>query len=124
MSRGLLLSCLALTLSWPFSASAVAEHGVSGPRTPVMRFSGLAGGRSLLLAEDTGKAGEAADQPKPGELVIPQDSLKGESQDEGEKKCMTVCVRWGEECMLINKGAGGMERRCRRTCQQFGEECL
>jgi hypothetical protein len=63
-----------------------------------------------------------AEQPKAGELVLPEE-LKG-TEDGGEKKCMTVCARWGEECILVNKGAGGMERKCRRTCLEFAEECF
>ncbi|HEY7839974.1 MAG TPA: hypothetical protein VIC61_00275 [Gammaproteobacteria bacterium] len=73
------------------------------------------------LAADPPPSGEAR-EPLPGELVIPEEM----GRDPGTEKtqCMTVCARWGEECILINKGAGGMERKCRRTCQQFAEECF
>ena len=70
--------------------------------------------------QDKNRQGKS-EPPLPGELVLPADARP---QDGGEKQCMTVCARWGEECILINKGAGGMERRCRRTCQQFAEECF
>lgn len=82
----------------------------------------------LLLAwHDASSAGDTRPQretepPRPGSLVLP-DEMKQPDRG-GEKKCMTVCARYGEECMLINKGAGGMERKCRRTCQQFAEECF
>ena len=62
------------------------------------------------------------EEPLPGELLLPESVQP--VQDGREKQCMTVCARWGEDCMLINKGAGGMERKCRRTCQQFAEECF
>jgi hypothetical protein len=74
-----------------------------------------------LLAADEAQPGEAH-EPLPGELVIPEE-MRGDPGVE-KKQCMTVCARWGEECILINKGAGGMERKCRRTCQQFAEECF
>ena len=81
---------------------------------------------ALLLGAAGASAGEqdagGAEQPLPGELIIPEE-MTGD-QGEEKKQCMTVCARWGEECILINKGAGGMERKCRRTCQQFAEECF
>lgn len=77
---------------------------------------------AALSAADPGDRGQERDtRPMPGELVMPA-GAQGERKE--EKQCMTVCARWGEECILINKGAGGMERRCRRTCQQFAEECF
>ena len=74
-----------------------------------------------LFAADEQKT-EAAAQPQPGELVIPEEMTADPGAE--KKQCMTVCARWGEECILVNKGAGGMERKCRRTCQQFAEECF
>ncbi|MNC97843.1 hypothetical protein D3C83_156320 [compost metagenome] len=58
----------------------------------------------------------------PGELILPEEMVPDSGSE--KKQCMTVCSNWGEECMLVNKGAGGMERKCRRTCKQFAEECL
>ena len=73
--------------------------------------------RILLLGED--KPVEIKDA-MPGTLILPE----APGQDTKGEKCMTVCARWGEDCLLINKGAGGMERKCRRTCKQFAEECF
>ena len=56
----------------------------------------------------------------PGTFMMPD----APGQDAKPEKCMTVCARWGEDCLLINKGAGGMQRKCRRTCKQFAEECF
>ena len=81
----------------------------------------LLGNPALSVAEEP--ASGEAEQPLPGELIIP-DEMGGDKGQEEKKQCMTVCAEWGEECMLINKGAGGMERKCRRTCQQFAEECF
>lgn len=120
--RGLLYSCIAAAALWAGPALALTVNGASGsPRPDTDPATPL--DPTVLVAQDTGDAGKTV-EPMPGELVIPQNSLKAEPDDDGEKKCMTVCARWGEECMLINKGAGGMERKCRRTCKQLGEECL
>lgn len=72
----------------------------------------------LLLGED--KPLESKDALPAGTYILPE----APGQDNKGEKCMTVCARWGEDCLLINKGAGGMERKCRRTCKQFAEECF
>lgn len=86
---------------------------------PVL-LTGVLGSAAFAADQDKNRQ-DRDDPPLPGELVLPVDA---ERNDRGEKQCMTVCARWGEECILINKGAGGMERKCRRTCQQFAEECF
>ncbi len=55
-------------------------------------------------------------KPLDGELVLPDDYNEAE-----DKKCMTVCDRWGEDCIL-NPGTGS--RKCRRVCKSFAEECF
>lgn len=55
-------------------------------------------------------------KPLDGELVLPDDYNKAE-----EKKCVTVCDRWGEDCIL-NPRTGS--RKCRRVCKSFAEECF
>jgi hypothetical protein len=57
--------------------------------------------------------------PASGTLLLPADNSNGDTSD---KKCMTVCANWGEECSYINKGSGGTTRICRRTCQQYKKE--
>jgi hypothetical protein len=74
-----------------------------------------------MLAATDAAGNEQPQPPAPGSLVLPATAT---DDDRKQKKCMTVCARWGEECMLINRGAGGMERKCRRTCKQFAEECF
>ena len=59
---------------------------------------------------------EKKQQPSSGELVLPSDYETGE-----EKKCMTVCEQWGEDC-IINPATGS--RKCRRVCKSFTEECF
>ncbi len=55
-------------------------------------------------------------KPLDGELVLPDDYNEAD-----DKKCLTVCDQWGEDC-LINPRTGG--RKCRRVCKSFTEECF
>jgi hypothetical protein len=55
-------------------------------------------------------------KPLDGELLLPDDYNKAE-----EKKCVTVCDKWGEDCIL-NPRTGS--RNCRRVCKSFAEECF
>ena len=55
-------------------------------------------------------------QPIDGELLLPDDYNQAT-----EKKCMTVCDKWGEDC-IINPRTGS--RKCRRVCKSFTEECF
>ncbi len=55
-------------------------------------------------------------KPLDGELVLPDDYNNAD-----DKKCLTVCDRWGEDC-LINPRTGS--RKCRRVCKSFTEECF
>jgi len=52
-----------------------------------------------------------------GPLVIPED----DDSDNSKKKCMKVCDKWGEDC-VINPRTGS--RKCRKICKDFGEECF
>lgn len=69
----------------------------------------------------------------PGALLLPEAA----GPDVGEKKCITVCARWGEDCLLTSRGGGAAavpggraaavpryKRVCRQTCKQFAEECF
>ena len=67
------------------------------------------------LAENSPET-KTPEQPESGSLVIP-----GADEDKKEKKCLNVCKKWGENC-IINPRTGN--RDCRRTCKEFGEECF
>ena len=41
-----------------------------------------------------------------------------------DRRCMTVCSSWGEECVITPAGADVVTEKCVRTCQSFAEECL
>jgi hypothetical protein len=59
---------------------------------------------------------ERSVKPLDGELLLPDDYNEAE-----DKKCLTVCDRWGEDCIL-NPRTGS--RKCRRVCKSFAEECF
>ena len=72
---------------------------------------------------DTGGTGQGSGQPLPGQLIVPGSPQQSSTDKKKGKQCMTTCAQWGEECILVNQGAGGMQRRCRHVCKQFTEEC-
>ena len=109
--------CLCLAISLP---AAAFTGGWPDAGAAAFTWSGSTLAGQMLAQADQDQA--KPDEPQPGELVLPQGASKADDSD--KKKCMTVCARWGEECTLINQGAGGLQRRCRRTCQQFSEECF
>ena len=65
---------------------------------------------TLFLAENE-------QEPGSGDLLIPDANEK----EDAEKKCITVCDKWGRDC-IINPQTG--QRKCRRMCKSFGQECL
>ncbi len=69
---------------------------------------------SSALAGDTKK--DAKSDYSSGEIVLPGETDGGEG-----KKCLTVCEKWGESC-IINPRTGS--RKCRRVCKEFGQECF
>ena len=77
-----------------------------------------AGSGEHLLVQNEEKSKVKEYRPKSGTLVMPSDT--GKKDDKEGKKCMTVCNRWGQDC-IIDPARG---RLCRRTCKEFGEECF
>ncbi|MCG8449692.1 MAG: hypothetical protein MI725_08940 [Pirellulales bacterium] len=50
------------------------------------------------------------------------DSLdESSAEPDAKKKCMMVCERWGEDC-VINPRTG--VRKCRRVCKKLTQECF
>jgi hypothetical protein len=101
-----LLVCLSPAL---FSATGVLADDIN------VALSGSQSGY-LLLAQ--AQAADAEDEkPRSGTLVLPAAA----EEEKSEKKCMTVCQRWGQECMIdATRGV----RKCRRACKEFGQECF
>jgi len=71
---------------------------------------------SVSTAAFAEESEEVSVKPLDGELVLPDDYNRAD-----EKKCMTVCDQWGEDC-IINPRTGS--RKCRRVCKSFTEECF
>lgn len=58
-------------------------------------------------------------KPLDGDLLLPEDQNK-KAED---KKCITVCEQWGEDC-IINPSRNSGARKCRRVCKSFAETCF
>lgn len=84
--------------------AAVSSDSLSLPQMP-----------ALMIAE--------ADQEDvdPGQAEILESINEADKSEDGKKKCMMVCERWGEDC-VINPRTG--TRKCRRTCKQLTQECF
>jgi len=108
--------CVGILLLCSVTAGAVDGDPAGESRALVVESP--ESGQVLLLGED--KPLETQEVMPAGTYILPE----APGQDNKGEKCMTVCARWGEDCLLINKGAGGMQRKCRRTCKQFAEECF
>ena len=64
------------------------------------------------------------DENKPqSETASLQVTVPGEENPEN-RRCMTVCSGWGEECVAINASTNGVTQKCMRTCTSFAKECL
>jgi len=107
--------CITALCTMHVNADAYDIHVFEGQKVDVSEI--LSPGKSMvevqLLAENTE---EPAPDVKSGDLIIP-----GASENKAtEKKCVTVCDKWGEEC-IYNPRSG---RKCRRVCKSFGKECI
>ena len=128
MSMRINLSLQTLTVILPvlllsgWNSSVAAAVG-GFPGTDMEKIRVRAETVTPLFLVENGNDGRESTSPAPGSLVLPDES-KVPEENTGEKKCMTVCARWGEECQYINRGAGGLSKKCRRACKQFTEECF
>ena len=60
--------------------------------------------------------------PKPETTRIQLPAQIQEFRD--NRRCMTVCSGWGEECVMVNTETDFVTQKCMRTCTSFAEECL
>ncbi len=83
----------------------------------LMMFS-LSISAPVYSEDDTTRSVKSLDGEKPfdGELLLPDDY-----NDAEDKKCLTVCDKWGQDCILNPKTGS---RKCRRVCKSFAEECF
>ncbi|OGT30609.1 MAG: hypothetical protein A2W28_10895 [Gammaproteobacteria bacterium RBG_16_51_14] len=87
---------------------------------------------SLLVFAISSLAVEAAEPTDPAGNTTETPADK--APDKAEKKCLTVCERWGEDCIISGGGvsmsprgtavAKPMQRKCRRVCKELGQECF
>ena len=104
------LCVLLLNLS-PVALSTPVIFGAAPDSSTVVSSS------AFLLLADAEILNLDNKKPRSGSLVLPV----AVDEEKSEKKCMTVCQRWGQECMIDStRGV----RKCRRTCKEFGQECF
>lgn len=114
LAAGTFVICLLLSES-SVAVVTLPFSQVNNP-SPYTRSVAVSGPHLLVQNEVKNKVREYP--PKSGTLLMPSDTTKKE--DKEGKKCMTVCNRWGQDC-IIDPARG---RQCRRTCKEFGEECF
>ena len=71
-----------------------------------------------LAQADEDKPISGREAPRSGTLLLPDSPDPKEHAN--EKRCMTVCNRWGEDCIYDPQRG----RQCRRTCKDFEEQCF
>ena len=98
-----------------FGLAMLVAGPVFSAETSWNDLSQAGGSKPIVLAAADAEPGEAG-KPESGTLVLPAATEKKEA----EKKCMTVCQKWGQDCVYDNQRG----RKCRRTCKQFGQECF
>ena len=73
----------------------------------------------LILALDY-EGSEIQSGAEPASLQLPA----AVEENSESSRCMTVCSRWGEECVMVSPAADVVSQKCVRTCKSFAEECL
>ena len=108
----LFLPALVIAASFVDATSLTQHPSYASPELP-------AAPASLILALDYDNS-DPQTRPETASLQLP--ATIEENRD--GRRCMTVCSRWGEECVMLSPGADAVTRKCVRTCKSFSEECL
>ena len=81
---------------------------------------------SLCLVFTAASEEEFVDEIKPldGDLLLPEGyNNMSQGKTAKEKKCITVCNEWGEDC-IINPSSNSGARKCRRVCKSLADKCF
>ena len=95
-------------------------------------------GAASIAQQSTYAPAGTHDEPSPPALVLEYENGDTEIRPETpilqftapreqireSRRCMTVCSRWGEDCVMLNPGTDLVSKKCVRTCKSFAEECL
>ena len=73
----------------------------------------------LILALEY-ETGDIQPQRETASLQVP--AASGENRD--DRRCMTICSNWGEECVMIRPASDVVTKKCVRTCKSFAKECF
>ena len=98
-----------------FSAAAIAQQSSYAP-------SGAANDTWPLILALEYENGDVRPERETASLQVQVPAGNPEFRE--DRRCMTFCSSWGEECVTLNHGTDRVTRKCRRTCKSFSEECL
>ena len=109
------LRTLVITVSILFSVAPAAQQSSYAPR----KTPDDAPPPALVLGL------ESTDIQPDRETASLQVQVPAANQEFREdRRCMTFCSSWGEDCVTLNVGTDRVIRKCVRACKSFSEECL
>ena len=108
----LFLPALVIAASFVDAASLTERRSFASLEAPIAPAS-------LVLALEYENS-EPQSGPEPASLQLPA----ANEENRNDRRCMTVCSRWGEDCVMLSPAADVLAKKCVRTCKTFAEECL
>ena len=107
------LHTLVITVSILFGAASTAQQSSYAPR----KMPDDAPAPTIVLDIESTDV-----QPERETATLRIQTANPEYRE--DRRCMTVCSRWGEDCVMLNSGSNLVTKKCVRTCKSFAEECL
>ena len=104
---------LVITVSL-FGAASLAQQSYAPAGTPEET-------RPLALALEY-ENGDVQPERETASLQIRAPAANRDFRE--DRRCMTFCSSWGEDCVMLNAGTDHVSKKCVRTCKSFSEECL
>ena len=98
-----------------FSAAAIAQQSTFAPAWATDDNRPL----TLVLEYENG---DVRPERETASLQVTVPAGNPESRE--DRRCMTFCSSWGQDCVTLNHGTDHVTRKCVRTCKTFSEECL
>ena len=109
------LRTLVITVSILFSVASTAQQSSYAPR----KIPDDAPPPAIVLDL------ESTDSQPERETATLRIQVPAATQEFREdRRCMTFCSSWGQDCVTLNAGTDRVTRKCVRACKSFSEECL